>query len=115
LHRANKQRGEKSHRWQGGKTNENRILRNSLAAKMWREKVFARDDYTCVKCGQRGGTLTADHIKPWALYPMLRFDVDNGRTLCRECHAKEPTTGASLVRLMNSERKRNGGVQLRLL
>lgn len=114
-HRSDKQRGEKSHRWEGGKTDANKLLRNGLDATMWREQVFARDDYTCVKCGQRGGRLTADHIKPWALYPALRFDVDNGRTLCRTCHADEPTTGVKLVRLINAERKHYGGVQLRLL
>lgn len=114
-HRSEKQRGDKSHRWEGGKTDANKLLRKSLDATMWREQVFARDDYTCVKCGERGGSLTADHIKPWAIYPALRFDVDNGRTLCRSCHSAEPTTGGNLVRMINAERKRHGGVQLRLL
>lgn len=55
--------------------------------------MFKRDNYTCVICGQRGGKLNADHIKPFALYPDSRFDLDNGRTLCFNCHTKTETYG----------------------
>lgn len=54
--------------------------------KLWRELVFERDNYTCQFCHVRGGYLEADHIKPWAYFPALRFDLTNGRTLCRACH-----------------------------
>ena len=37
-------------------------------------------------CLVRGNYLEADHIKPWAYFPDLRFELDNGRTLCRPCH-----------------------------
>ena len=111
---SQRQVGEKSHRWEGGKTQKNTLLRNDIEYKMWREEVFNRDNFTCVLCKERGGNLTADHIKPWALYPALRFDVENGRTLCRHCHGLQPTTGTKLVRAMAKERKANGGVQLRI-
>lgn len=32
--------------------------------------------------------IEADHIKPWAYYPDLRYELDNGRTLCLKCHRK---------------------------
>lgn len=50
------------------------------------KRVFERDDYTCQICGQKGGNLQVDHIKSWADYPELRFDMDNCRTLCMACH-----------------------------
>ena len=72
------QRGDKSHRWKGGKTSQIMTLRNSLEYKIWRRGVFERDNYTCIWCEQRGGNLNADHIKPFALFPELRFALDNG-------------------------------------
>lgn len=54
--------------------------------KSWRREVFERDDYTCQVCGQRGGDLEADHIKPYAWFPNDRYDVGNGRTLCLKDH-----------------------------
>jgi len=65
-----------------------RLARYSPEAQEWRRLVFERDDYTCQACGIRGGKLEADHIKPWAYFEDLRFELDNGRTLCRGCHDK---------------------------
>ena len=64
-----------------------------LPYRIWREAVFKRDDFTCVHCGKRGGNLNADHMKPYSTHPKLRYAVDNGQTLCRECHIKTPTFG----------------------
>lgn len=49
-------------------------------------KVFERDNFTCQFCEVRGVYLTVHHIKSWANFPELRFVVDNGITLCEECH-----------------------------
>lgn len=59
----------------------------------WRISVFERDNYTCQECGIRGGTLNADHIKPYVAYPEVRYDINNGRTLCVDCHRKTSTWG----------------------
>ena len=90
--------GEKSHFWRGGITEINQVIRQSLEYKLWREAVFARDNYTCIECTEKNVVLNADHIKPFALYPELRFAIDNGRTLCEDCHRKTDTYGAKLNR-----------------
>lgn len=63
--------------------------RNMPEYRSWRATVYERDAYTCQECGQVGGSLEAHHIKPWSECPELRFDVDNGITLCKPCHAKK--------------------------
>ena len=55
----------------------------------WREAVYARDHFTCQHCLRVGGILNAHHIKPWAKFPALRFEIDNGITLCVPCHKAE--------------------------
>ena len=67
--------------------------RHSLAYKQWRTAIFERDNYTCQECKTHGGYLNADHIKPFAFYPELRFELTNGRTLCEECHRQTDTFG----------------------
>lgn len=77
--------------WQGGITPINRKIRGSLEFKDWRRSVFERDGFKCVNCGKEGGWLEADHIKQFAYYPELRFEIKNGRTLCKPCHKKTET------------------------
>lgn len=54
--------------------------------KIWRTKVFKRDKWICQTCGIRGVYLEPHHIKGWSKHPELRYEVENGVTLCRECH-----------------------------
>lgn len=67
--------------------------------------MFERDNYTCKSCNHRGGTLNADHIKQFALILKANsvktledtlsccelWELDNGRTLCDDCHRKTDT------------------------
>lgn len=82
--------GPNNHAWRGGVTPINEKIRKSTQYIEWRKHVFQRDDYTCQACGERGGKLHADHELPFALYPELRFEILNGRTLCVPCHRKIP-------------------------
>lgn len=52
----------------------------------WSRKVLSRDEATCQECGAKDVELHAHHIKPFETYPELRWDVDNGLTLCFRCH-----------------------------
>lgn len=69
-----------------GSTQEWKRVRSSVAFKDWRKAVFERDDYTCLSCRQKGGRLHPHHVYSFTRYPGLRFDVDNGATLCEACH-----------------------------
>jgi predicted restriction endonuclease len=91
---SDSRKGKNNPMWQGGKTAKHLLIRCSLEYRLWRKAVYERDNYTCVWCGDnKGNNLEADHIKPFYLYPELRFAIDNGRTLCRECHKKTNTYG----------------------
>lgn len=53
----------------------------------WKVAVHERDRWCCQLCCEKDKKrLTAHHIRRKALRPELRFEVDNGITLCRRCH-----------------------------
>jgi len=68
-------------------------LRKSIRYKNWRQAVIERDNYVCWICGSIATDCVAHHIKPWANYPILRFVVENGITLCQPCHIALHSTG----------------------
>jgi len=79
---------EKNPSWKGGITSKNKLIRDSIETRLWREAVFARDNWTCQKCKIKGRYLMAHHIQNFVHFPELRFAIDNGITLCRDCHLK---------------------------
>lgn len=81
-------RGSNGSNWKGGVASQNKTTRKRIEFRLWREAVFARDNWTCQKCKKRGGMLHPHHIKNFAKYPKLRFAIDNGITFCRDCHQK---------------------------
>lgn len=83
--------GEKNNFWKGGITPLHKKIRGSKEYKDWRTEVFKRDNYTCIECKSHGITLQAHHIKPFAYYPELRLVINNGQTLCIDCHKKTDT------------------------
>ena len=106
------QKGEKASNWQGGKTELSFLIRSLPEYSIWRIDIFRRDDFTCKKCGRKRKKgdrviIQADHIYPLskiikdekleticqALSCKKLWDLDNGRTLCIECHKKTDTWG----------------------
>ena len=63
--------------------------RDDANYKIWRTNVFKRDFYTCQHCSVKGGKINAHHIKPYKNHIELRTVLENGITLCYECHIKE--------------------------
>lgn len=95
--------GDKHHSWKGGVTPLMVRIRRCTKYRQWVKDIFSRDNFTCQLCNKRGGSMEADH------YPKMFSDVisekkittfekaincqelwilENGRTLCRECHQK---------------------------
>ena len=100
-------RGAKSYQWKGGIKSLQKRLRNSYKYKDWQQAVFVRDDFTCQKCGKRGGDLHAHHkvtftkltLEAKKCLPLFDWheacfsysplwDTQNGLTLCVKCHRK---------------------------
>ena len=79
-------KGEKSHFWKGGMNPINDTIRKGIEFSLWREAVFARDNWTCQKTGIKGSKLHPHHINNFADYPDLRLAIDNGITLSKKAH-----------------------------
>ena len=52
----------------------------------WRKQVFERDNYTCQHCGKETHNNRVHHKDGYNWCIDRRHDVDNGVTLCKECH-----------------------------
>ncbi len=60
--------------------------RNNYKYREWRKEVISRDK-KCVICNSKSN-LQAHHIKSFAQFPLLRFNLENGITMCEVCHRK---------------------------
>lgn len=94
-------RGYKNSRWTG-LTPIVKQIRQCFKMRQWKSDVFTRDNYTCQNCFIRGSYLEAHHLKQfktiineYKLYTLEKalecselWDINNGQTLCRDCHNK---------------------------
>jgi hypothetical protein len=78
--------GAKNPQWKGGIYETHRQIRTSPQYAVWRKSVFERDGYKCQVCEEVGGELHAHHIREFSKHKELRFNINNGVTLCKECH-----------------------------
>jgi hypothetical protein len=89
--------GPNHHWYKHGKGLTNDTERKQIMAtpeyRLWRFKVFERDNWECVMCAYRGKALQADHLYSFTEFEELRFELRNGRTLCRPCHMKTENWG----------------------
>ena len=64
--------------------------RNNPVYKHWRKQVWLRDNFKCkIANPDCKGRLEAHHILGWTPYPELRYEVNNGITLCHFHHPRK--------------------------
>ncbi len=97
------------------------LVRSQMEYKIWRDKIYKRDNYTCQCCFERTEVgnrkvLHAHHIKKFAdiirefgIKTIIDFqrckilnDENNGITLCDKCHRKLHTGNENII--LNGEK-----------
>ncbi|BDH60132.1 hypothetical protein MTP04_02620 [Lysinibacillus sp. PLM2] len=79
-------RGENHPNWNPELTDTERIKeRKSFEDTQWRLSIYRRDRFKCQKCGSNKH-LNAHHVLNHKTHKELRYDVNNGVTLCETCH-----------------------------
>jgi hypothetical protein len=108
--------GDKARNWKGGIAKIDKLCRNIQEYKEWRSKVFERDGWICQTCGVSGVYITAHHKKSFS--KILKennikninearqckelWDIDNGVTLCEECHKlTDNYRGRGIIKKLN--------------
>ncbi len=67
------------------KTDYEFVPRDRFEHNIWKDKVKNRDNNRCINCGNPDN-LHAHHLQSFHAYPDKRIEVDNGVTLCDDCH-----------------------------
>lgn len=82
--------GEKNGKWNSEMTDEDRKEASQWMKtnehKIWVKSVLKRDKYICQICDEHKNHLNAHHILNWRTHKDLRIDINNGITLCEDCH-----------------------------
>lgn len=83
--------GEKSNRWIEDRSKlSKKQIRNDYAYQEWRRLVWVRDGFKCrLKDNECKGKIISHHILPWRDFPDLRYEVNNGITLCHYHHPRK--------------------------
>ena len=100
--------GKDNPNWKGGKTSEIKCLRSSKKYKRWRLAVFHRDNFTCQDCHSRVKYLNAHHKIPMSEDITKALELDNGITLCVDCHQKRhPKLNLNIKQSEKNAKNRN--------
>lgn len=79
--------GAAHHNWNPNKTEAERLTqRNYTEYAEWRLSVFKRDRYSCCVCSS-GNKINAHHLFNYSTYRKHRHNINNGITLCDNCHS----------------------------
>lgn len=105
--------GENHYNWDGGKASKNSVVRGSGEYSRWRMSIFYRDEFRCQICGVENSYLNAHHIYGFSEYIDLRFDLNNGISMCEDCHknfhARYGRRNFGEIELMDFIERQNNG------
>lgn len=90
-HSKSLHRGKDHWEWIEDRTKLKRYnRRDNPAYGEWRTKVWLRDNFTCkIANPDCAGRIEAHHILTWSKFPELRYEINNGITLCRFHHPRK--------------------------
>lgn len=72
--------------------------RSSSMYNYWTKQVKNRDNYKCkINNEDCNGRLEAHHMLSWIDYPELRYDINNGVTLCHDHHPRKRSEEKRLI------------------
>lgn len=80
------QKGINHPNWKGGISSERSNFMQTEDYKKFRNSVFERDNYSCKACAKIGKNINAHHILSYSENIKDRINIENGITLCVECH-----------------------------
>ncbi|EKE25863.1 MAG: hypothetical protein ACD_5C00016G0012 [uncultured bacterium] len=98
-----------------------KLIRKSYKFRKWCSDIFRRDNNQCVLCNNKSIQLEVDHYPVYfstiiddlarkqgldnlfekAMNHELLWDMNNGRTLCRECHQKTENYPKNFIKNLN--------------
>jgi len=83
--------GKNNWKWIIDRTQIKRQLeRNNPNDKQWKYNVYKRDGFKCKIANEDcNGKIEAHHILSWKDYPELRYNINNGITLCHAHHPRK--------------------------
>ena len=92
-------KGENHPRWFTDRSKlKKKQERNDVAYQDWRKQVWLRDNWKCkIANPDCKGRIEAHHILKWSEYPELRYQINNGITLCQAHHPRKRAEEKRLI------------------